>query len=108
MEAILGIDVGKADFHCSLFVEGKFQSNSFPNSRKVPPRGRQPASKTGGGASRSAFDSSTFRRTRHQDRAFTASRAIRRRRRGATCATLRARDGPRPDAARRFFSFVHV
>jgi transposase len=33
MEAILGIDVGKADFHCSLFVEGKFQSNSFPNSR---------------------------------------------------------------------------
>ncbi len=34
MEAVLGIDVGKADFHCSLLVEGRSRSNSFPNSKK--------------------------------------------------------------------------
>jgi transposase len=30
---ILGIDVGKADFHCALLVEGRSRSNSFPNSQ---------------------------------------------------------------------------
>ena len=33
MEAILGIDVGKADFHCSLLEGDRARSNSFPNSR---------------------------------------------------------------------------
>jgi transposase len=32
MEPVLGIDVGKADFHCALLVEGRARSNSFPNS----------------------------------------------------------------------------
>jgi transposase len=32
MDAVLGIDVGKADFHCALLVEGRLRSNSFPNS----------------------------------------------------------------------------
>lgn len=30
----LGIDVGKADFHCSLLSDGKARSRSFPNSAK--------------------------------------------------------------------------
>lgn len=30
---ILGIDVGKADFHCALLSEGRVRSNSFPNSK---------------------------------------------------------------------------
>jgi len=30
----LGIDVGKADFHCSLLSDGKAHANSFPNSAK--------------------------------------------------------------------------
>ena len=33
MNAILGIDVGKSDFHCALLVEGRSRSNSFPNSK---------------------------------------------------------------------------
>lgn len=32
MDAVLGIDVGKADFHCALLVEERQWSNSFPNS----------------------------------------------------------------------------
>jgi transposase len=32
MDAVLGIDVGKADFHCALLVEGRVRANSFPNS----------------------------------------------------------------------------
>jgi transposase len=32
MDAVLGIDVGKADFHCALLIEGQARSNSFPNS----------------------------------------------------------------------------
>ncbi len=34
METVLGIDVGKADFHCSLLVLGRSRSNSFSNSKK--------------------------------------------------------------------------
>lgn len=33
MDAVLGIDVGKADFHCSLLVSGQSRTNSFPNSK---------------------------------------------------------------------------
>jgi transposase len=33
MNAVLGIDVGKADFHCSLLIDNRSRSNSFPNSR---------------------------------------------------------------------------
>jgi len=33
MDVVLGIDVGKADFHCALLVEDHQRSNSFPNSR---------------------------------------------------------------------------
>lgn len=32
MDAVLGIDVGKADFHCALLVAERLRSNSFPNS----------------------------------------------------------------------------
>ncbi len=32
MDVVLGIDVGKADFHCALLSEGRCRSNSFPNS----------------------------------------------------------------------------
>ncbi len=32
MDAILGIDVGKSDFHCALLVAEHLRSNSFPNS----------------------------------------------------------------------------
>ena len=32
MDAVLGIDVGKADFHCALLIEERQGSNSFPNS----------------------------------------------------------------------------
>jgi transposase len=32
MDAVLGIDVGKGEFHCALLVEGRLRSNSFPNS----------------------------------------------------------------------------
>jgi transposase len=31
---VLGIDVGKADFHCTLLDAGKQHRNSFPNTRK--------------------------------------------------------------------------
>jgi len=34
METVLGVDVGKADFHCSLLVQGRSRSNSFSNSEK--------------------------------------------------------------------------
>jgi transposase len=34
MESVLGIDVGKADFHCSLLFEGRARKNSFSNSKK--------------------------------------------------------------------------
>jgi transposase len=34
METVLGIDVGKANFHCSLLVAGQSRSNSFPNSKE--------------------------------------------------------------------------
>ena len=34
MGSVLGIDVGKADFHCSLLVESRARRNSFPNSKK--------------------------------------------------------------------------
>ncbi len=30
----LGIDVGKADFHCALLSDGRSKPNSFPNSQK--------------------------------------------------------------------------
>lgn len=30
--AVLGIDVGKFEFHCALGIEGEFHSNHFPNS----------------------------------------------------------------------------
>lgn len=30
---VLGVDVGKADFYCSLLVEGRARSNSFSNSK---------------------------------------------------------------------------
>jgi transposase len=33
MDAVLGIDVGKADFHCALLIDGRSRSNSFPNSK---------------------------------------------------------------------------
>lgn len=33
MNAVLGIDVGKADFHCALLVEGRSRANSFPNAK---------------------------------------------------------------------------
>lgn len=33
MEIVLGIDVGKADFHCSLLDGDRSRSNSFPNSK---------------------------------------------------------------------------
>jgi len=33
MDAVLGIDVGKADFHCALLIDGRSRSNSFPNSQ---------------------------------------------------------------------------
>lgn len=32
MDAVLGINVGKADFHCALLVAERLRSNSFPNS----------------------------------------------------------------------------
>ncbi len=32
MDVVLGIDVGKADFHCALLVDERCRSNSFPNS----------------------------------------------------------------------------
>jgi transposase len=32
MDGVLGIDVGKADFHCALLVAEHMRSNSFPNS----------------------------------------------------------------------------
>jgi len=31
-DVVLGIDVGKADFHCALLVDDRCRSNSFPNS----------------------------------------------------------------------------
>lgn len=31
-QAILGIDIGKADFHCALLAEGGERTNHFPNS----------------------------------------------------------------------------
>jgi transposase len=31
--AILGIDIGKADFHCALSVKGQLRANHFPNSK---------------------------------------------------------------------------
>jgi len=31
--AVLGIDVGKADFHCALLIDGHSRSNSFSNSQ---------------------------------------------------------------------------
>src|SRR5271163_256075 len=33
MNAVLGIDMAKADFHCSLLIDNRSRSNSFPNSR---------------------------------------------------------------------------
>ncbi len=33
MDAVLGIDVSKADFHCALLIDGRSRSNSFPNSK---------------------------------------------------------------------------
>jgi transposase len=30
---VLGIDVGKADFHCALLIDGRSRSNSFSNSQ---------------------------------------------------------------------------
>jgi len=30
--AVLGIDVGKANFHCALLIDGQSRSNSFSNS----------------------------------------------------------------------------
>ena len=30
----LGIDIGKADFHCALLLEEKVASKSFPNNGK--------------------------------------------------------------------------
>lgn len=32
MGAVLGIDVGKANFHCALLIDGQSRSNSFSNS----------------------------------------------------------------------------
>jgi transposase len=33
MDGVLGIDIGKADFHCALLVDGAVRTNSFTNSR---------------------------------------------------------------------------
>jgi transposase len=33
VKAVLGIDVGKADFHCSLLIGGQARANHFPNSK---------------------------------------------------------------------------
>ncbi len=32
VDAVLGIDIGKADFHCSLLDEGRSSANSFANT----------------------------------------------------------------------------
>jgi transposase len=33
MSDVLGIDIGKADFHCALLVNGRSRASSFPNSQ---------------------------------------------------------------------------
>jgi transposase len=33
MDVVLGVDVGKTDFHCALLIDDHSRTNSFPNSR---------------------------------------------------------------------------